>query len=608
MTTPKIWKRITFLSVLTLITNSYTAAKEIINIPLQNGEVTMNIRMAIESAKTDDIKIVLEKGTYFCKPDYATEKYCAITNHGNGSKKIIFPIKGFKKVEIEGNGATILCHGQLFPFLIEECNEVNISGITINWDIPFTFLAEVIDINRKEGWREVRPLRDGFSWKIEKNKIMFPNIDGFNYSILGSTLPFDKEKKKVVTGAQDMHSDPSKVVELPNGNLRIYEKQKYYPPIGSLLSSKGDREKDRYAPAFDFKECQNITLNNVTVHHALGMAYLFERSENIKIRGCKVVLPPNSDRVISSTADATHFANCKGDILIEGCTFENMLDDGTNVHGTYVEVNKIIDSKTIRVALKHFEQLGFKFAAPGDEVWFIKYPSPARAETNTVTKINIINETYMDLTFANAIPSDLKTGDVVENKTWNPTFTVRGCTIRNHRARNLILKTPLKTVIENNNLSSMMSAILFRGETFFWFESGAVNDVTIRNNKFKNYADCGKPHAAIYITPRLGKNFDQTECYDKNINIINNEIDGFNPRVVWADRAENLIIKGNRINLNNEEKAPFPDAPVFQLENCKNVTIEDNIHTGLKPAKVLEADKKSRETLKIKGNKNLKFE
>ena len=50
-----------------------------------------------------------------------------------------------------------------------------------------------------------------------------------------------------------MNSDPSKVVELPNGNLRIYEKQKYYPPIGSLLSSKGDREKDRYAPAFDFK-------------------------------------------------------------------------------------------------------------------------------------------------------------------------------------------------------------------------------------------------------------------------------------------------------------------------------------------------------------------
>ena len=603
-----IYKKYAVTAISLLFANSFILAQEIINIPLQDGDATWSIRKAIENAKTDDIKIILQKGTYFCKPDYATEKYCAITNHGNGIKKIIFPIKGFKKVELEGNGATILCHGQLFPFLFEECNNVKISGVTVNWDIPFTFLGEVIAINPKEGWREIKPMREGFSWKLEKNKIMFPNIDGFNYSILGSTLPFDKTTKKVVTGAQDMHSDPTKVIELPNGNLRIYEKQKYYPPIGSLLSSKGDREKDRYAPAFDFKECQNININNVTVHHALGMAYLFERSEDIKILNSKVVLPPNTNRVISSTADATHFANCKGDILIEGCRFENMLDDGTNVHGTYVEVNKIIDPRTIRVKLKHFEQLGFKFAAPGDEMWFIKYPSPARAETNKVTNVNVLNETYMDLTFEKNIPTDLKIGDIVENKTWNPTFTVRDCTIRNHRARNLILKTPLKTVIEDNNLSSMMSAILFRGETFFWFESGAVNDVTIRNNKFKNYADCGKPHAAIYITPRLGENFDQTECYDKNIQIINNEIDGFNPRAVWADRAENLIIKDNKINLNDEEKAPFPDAPVFQLENCKNIIIEGNTHTGLKPAKVLQADKKSRETLILKGNKNLKFE
>lgn len=603
-----IYKKYAVTAISLLFANSFILAQEIINIPLQDGDATWSIRKAIENAKTDDIKIILQKGTYFCKPDYATEKYCAITNHGNGIKKIIFPIKGFKKVELEGNDATILCHGQLFPFLFEECNNVKISGVTVNWDIPFTFLGEVIAINPKEGWREFKPMREGFSWKLEKNKIMFPNIDGFNYSILGSTLPFDKTTKKVVTGAQDMHSDPTKVIELPNGNLRIYEKQKYYPPIGSLLSSKGDREKDRYAPAFDFKECQNININNVTVHHALGMAYLFERSEDIKILNSKVVLPPNTNRVISSTADATHFANCKGDILIEGCRFENMLDDGTNVHGTYVEVNKIIDPRTIRVKLKHFEQLGFKFAAPGDEIWFIKYPSPTRAETNKVTNVNVLNETYMDLTFEKNIPTDLKIGDIVENKTWNPTFTVRGCTIRNHRARNLILKTPLKTVIEDNNLSSMMSAILFRGETFFWFESGAVNDVTIRNNKFKNYADCGKPHAAIYITPRLGENFDQTECYDKNIQIINNEIDGFNPRAIWADRAENLIIKDNKINLNDEEKAPFPDAPVFQLENCKNIIIEGNTHTGLKPAKVLQADKKSRETLILKGNKNLKFE
>ena len=39
---------------------------------------------------------------------------------------------------------------------------------------------------------------------------------------------------------------------MKNGNLRIYEKLNYYPPVGALLSSKGDREHDRYVRRLDF--------------------------------------------------------------------------------------------------------------------------------------------------------------------------------------------------------------------------------------------------------------------------------------------------------------------------------------------------------------------
>ena len=85
----------------------------------------------------------------------------------------------------------------------------------------------------------------------------------------------------------------------------------------------------------------------------------------MQILNSQIVLPKHTQRVISTTADATHFVNCKGDILIENCRFENMLDDGTNVHGTYVEVDEVIDDYTVRVSLKHFEQLGFKFAERG---------------------------------------------------------------------------------------------------------------------------------------------------------------------------------------------------------------------------------------------------
>ncbi|MFR9521996.1 MAG: right-handed parallel beta-helix repeat-containing protein, partial [Rikenellaceae bacterium] len=453
----------------------FGAAQERITIAHTSGDATLAIRQALEQATSKSIVVELEQGEYFCRPEYAFEKYCAITNHGNGSKKILFPLIGFESVTIEGNGATILCHGQIMPFLFEECQEVSVKDLTINWDTPFTFLAEVMAVNPEEGWRDVKPMVEGFSWELKGGEINFPNIDGFNYMELGSTLPFTKEEKRVVKGAIDIYSRPTKVEKLDNGNLRIYEKLRYYPPVGSLLSSKGDRENDRYAPAFEFKGSQNITVDNITIHHALGMGFLFERSEDIKVLNSKIVVEEGSPRVISSTADATHFANCKGDILIENCRFENMLDDGTNVHGTYVVIDQVIDPHNIIVELKHFEQLGFEFAEVGDQLWFVAQPSPDRlGGENSVVGVKTLNERYTQLTLAEPLADGIKEGDLVENKTWNPTFTMRGCTIQNHRARCIVLKTPLSTLIEDNYFSAMMSAVLFRGESFFWYESGQV--------------------------------------------------------------------------------------------------------------------------------------
>lgn len=42
----------------------------------------------------------------------------------------------------------------------------------------------------------------------------------------------------MVHGAIDIDSNPSGVERMKNGNLRIYEKLNYYPPVGALLSSK----------------------------------------------------------------------------------------------------------------------------------------------------------------------------------------------------------------------------------------------------------------------------------------------------------------------------------------------------------------------------------
>ncbi|MDO6737041.1 right-handed parallel beta-helix repeat-containing protein [Wenyingzhuangia sp. 2_MG-2023] len=583
-------------------------AKEIIEIKPGKEDMTTVVRNAIENAKDKDIKLVFSKATYRFLPDYAKEQFSFITNHGNGLKKIIFLLSDFDSVEVEGNGAEFIFHGQVEPFQFNNCKKISVKNITIDWDIPFSFQGDITAVNEKEHWFEMKPYTKGYSWKLNKGRIYFPNVDDFHFASLGSTLAFDKDTKQVAYGAWDMSLRPNKVERKKDGVLRIYdENMKKYPRVGSVFHSKGPHEQNRYAPAFQVTESKNVVFDHVVIHHALGMGFLFERTDGVQILNSGIYIKDGSDRAISTIADATHFANCKGNILIENSRFEGMLDDGTNVHGTYVVINKVINKNTVRVKLEHFEQTGFKFADKGDEVWFIKSPNPSRGEINTVSNAKYINDVYTDLTFTDEIPSDLKVGDVLENKTWNPVFTMRGCTIRDHRARNIIIKTPLKIIIENNDLSSMMSSIMLRGETYFWFESGNVEDVVIRNNRFVHCAYGGAPeHAILKVSPRLGKTFDQTALYDRNILFENNTIETFDNCIIWADRLDGLIVRGNTIKQTTTEKPQYPDAALFYLKNCNDVEISKNKYDG-DVTNYFDVDDKTKQTLKVKRNKGFTY-
>ena len=595
--------KIQFLVIAFFLQMLHINATEVINIKHTDKDITPIVREAISCAKEKEIKIVFEKGNYNFYPEYAHTQFSFITNHGNGYKSIAFRFQDFKAIEIDGNGSEFIFNGRMAPFQFENCQNIKVQNITIDWKVPFIFEAEVLATNKKENFMDIKPLVDGYSWKFKDNQITFPNIDEFKFHELGHTHCFDPKTKSTFYGSFGLHLNPTKVEKLENGVFRFHQKMKDFPPIGAIIAAKGDKDLNRYAPVFQTQNCKNVVYDNVIIHHALGMGFLFERTENIKILNSGVYTRDGSDRYISSTADATHFANCKGDILIENCRIESMLDDGTNVHGTYVKVDEIIDEYTVRIALHHFEQMGFQFADKGDEIWFIQKPSPSRGAVNEVVKAKFINEKYTELTFKNKIPSTLAKEDILENKTWNPTFTMRNCRVTKHRARNAMIKTPLKIVIEDNYFSSDMSSIGLRGETVVWYESGAVNDVIIRNNTFVDCAHGGTDHAVLWISPKLHADYNQSEIYDSNIVFENNVIEGFNSRIVWADRLDGLIFKNNTIKQTNTAKSLYPKAPLFDFYDSKNIFISKNKVEGFKENTTINTDKVSKESIKIKNNK-----
>lgn len=591
------------LFILILSLNTFNMkAFEVITIKPTAADMTPIVRDLLAAAKDTDVKLIFESGNYKFLSQLAKERYCYITNHENGLKRIIFDFRNFDSVEIEGNGAKFIFSGLCAPFVFDHCKKVTLNNFSIDWDKPFDFVGEVIAINPNEGWRDIKPINNGVDWKLEKGELKFPNIDGLVFLEPGHTLAFDAKTKAVAYGAWDINSKPTKIEKLANGNLRFYEKLKNYPSVGSLLNSSGVTSQNRYSAAVWGIASNNILIDEVIINYSIGMGFMFEKCENITLKKSGVYLPNSTNRVVASNADATHFSNCKGDILIEDCRFENMLDDGTNVHGTYAVINEIINENTLRIKLGHFQQDGFLFANESDQIWFIQQPNPQRGLENEVEKVNVINANYTEIIFKNPLPKDLKVGDILENKTWNPTFTMRNTVVRNNRARSIVLKTPLKTVIENNEFSSMMSAIFFRGETFFWYESGAVTNVLIQNNRFINVAHGGPEHAVLYITPRLGKSFDSTSFYDENIQFINNKIETFDNRIVWANSVNGLIIKDNVIKKTFDFAQQYPNSPMFDFANCKDILLENNTVIG-DYKHYIKADPLSKKSLKISSNK-----
>ena len=583
------------------------AVKEIrVTPPAEGGDATRMVAEVLREAGESAVRLVFAPGTYRFYPQYADGKYHGITNHTNGYKYIAFDLTDRQQVEIDGGGAEFLFHGTMLPFLIENSADVTIRNVSIDWETPFLVQGEVVATNPDEGWYDLRMAEKGYSWKVENGALKFPVVDGFTYSSTGESLVFDAQTRGPVynAGSMDIHRKRDVPVQKrPDGTVRFFEKLKTYLPIGSIMTFKGPMGENRYAPAIHCLGSEKVLIEDVKVYHALGMGFLGERSRDITLRRFDVCLREGSDRMVSATADATHFCNCAGNVLVEECLFENMLDDGTNVHGTYVRVEKILGPNRLGVRLQHFQQGGFLFGQPGDRTWFLMVPSPERVGENTIKEFLQVNDFYAEVTFQDPLPSGLREGDLLENKSWNTdSFIMRRCTIRNNRARNIVLKAPGEVLIEKNTLQSMMASILMRGESVLWYESGAAEDVTIRNNRFEQCVLGGGEQAVLYIVPRMDKRFDKKQTFDRNVVFEGNTVRTFDNMIVFATQVDGLTLRNNTIVQDTSRYKPFhADAPLIELSHCKRVTVEGNCYQG-SVKEALRTDKATAEEMTAQNN------
>lgn len=521
------------------------------------------IKALEECLNSNGSTLVLPGGTLHIKPDFCYGNYQKISNNDPSDKRMAFDIVGAEGLTIEGNGTTLMFSGFISPFNIKDSKNISINDLNI--DYTRTFHSESLITDSGKDWVRLRFPKD-YKVNLESGILVFKD-DYRNEYPYGNLLEFDSSKKEVAHYVRDywVWGPGLQAEALPDGEYKVYEKDIKVTKGNILVFGAASRLN----PAFTLDGCDGFNLKNVNIWHCGGMGVIAQRSCDLELDNVKVVPSPGKDRMISITADATHFINCKGYIKMIGCTFMNQKDDATNIHGWYsVARRKISDNQLLL-----WSHYGMDFARDGMMMELVNHNTMMTYDTLEVSSVYKYNDDLSVVTFTESLPECFEEKDVLADISSNPDVTITGCVFGNNRARGLLIGSRGKVVIENNHFHVPGAAILFEGDGNYWYEQSGVRDVTIRNNVFENCLYGSKSWGKACIAVGSGIPDHKNSRYHRNITIEGNTFKTFDPRILNLYCVDGVTYRNNTVIMNNDYEYDRTGKP-FEIKDCDNVNIQ----------------------------------
>lgn len=521
----------------------------------ENGDCTLAVQTALNEARNHkNVTLHLGGGSLHFYAKYAEKRHYYISNNTHGIKSIVFPLIGFNSLTVDGDGADLLFHGEILPFVIDKSKNVTLKNFTVDYPYPFFFQGEIVssgkdfaeiqyDTNEfnvsvcENGYLTFYSPQDG--WKMTKNQVLACEFESDTKAPSAYLSPYilSLEKSETTSFLSNMYRYLSAEKTAEN-RLRFTGDFKLTHTVGNMfVCTFSGREN----PGI-FGNCsENILIEDVSLYATGAMGVICQTCENVTLNRVKTVVRDGSNRYLSVNADSTHFVNCSGRIVYKDCVFLNMLDDAGNVHGNYHKIAKKLDKNKYLLTFGHSEQDGVNVYFTGDKVKVINNRTllPVSNEL-TVKNAHLLSDRYIILEFEQEAP-DFEEGFCTENISRMPDLHIDGCITGNNRPRGFLCSTRKKTVVENCTFYNMMCGIHTGADCNDWFECGPVEDVIIRNNNFANSAYTGG--AAINIHPSVKSG---STPVHKNIRIENNTFRTNGKRFLYASHTQGLVFKNNK--------------------------------------------------------------
>jgi len=550
-------------------------------LPGNRQNATLALKQALKQAKyLNNPLLLFDKGRYDFWPQYSEERtYYESNTTDINPKRLAMLIEGFDELTIDGNGAEFVFHDRMQPVTVDRSSNIVLRKFTIDWDIPLTAQAEVMEIDDNSILLRIDKLESPYI--IEGDQLEFVG-EGWKSTVWG-IMEIQRETRLIEPytgdpGCCGQGWDKALAKEEAPGLVRIskpFGLQR--PDVGNFLIL---RHSQRDHAGMFFFHSKNINVENVEIYHTAGLGILSQFSENISLDHVKMIPNPNKNRYLSGHDDGFHFSNCKGQINVTNCEFQALMDDPVNIHGTSVRIIKKLTPNKLQCSFMHHQSVGLQWARPGEKIGFIRSATMETVGYGIVKDFKLLNLENFEITFETDVSETIQTRDALENLTWTPDAYIADNKFMSCRARGILVSTPGKVVIERNYFESSGSAILIAGDANNWYETGAVKDILIRENIFADPCLTSLyqfSEAIVSIFPEIPAITAAKEAYHKNIRIEHNEFHPFDYPVLYAKSVSGLTFNNNTLTRSHRFQSFHPRKYTLSFEYVENIEIKNNI-------------------------------
>lgn len=462
-------------------------------------------------------------------------------------------LAGVKDFTLIADGVTVLCTSPDQALKLEDCANVTIRGLTIDYDpLPWT-QGVIVAMDPEHRWIDIR-VDDGYPAAFEDTG--------------RRAIVHDAQTRLVKNGTWTRHG--VNVSPREDGLVRL----SWRNPITDT-TAVGDgvtlTRKVNTPHGVFVERSTDCTLQNVTLHATTSFGFFENHGGGNRYLGCRVIPGPpprgaTAPRLLSSQADSFHSKSTVRGPIVEGCTFDSMGDDGIAINGQFALV---IESDGTRLVLSPHREMPF---SAGDRIHGVKKGGVSTEDVKIVSLTPVEQpavegravqlEHWPELRLSEHLfkqqyeltldrPLELSTGDLVASPDRNGSgFVARNNTIRNTRARGILIKASYG-VIEGNTIEHIaLAGIVLAPETHYWQEADYATDVVIRDNTLKDVLigarNVGMIQAgAITVTAEGGADEHSAAGGHRNITIENNRIEraiGVNLQIT---SARDVVVRGN---------------------------------------------------------------